>query len=169
MPPDLALAFAVAILGMIGIRTGILPATGAGKMLVTWWPKAFDVFFVLCAIAAALIFVIWALRFSTRAKWISERILHPRVLVLLSGAALRASWPERRPSYGGRNFFESIQMYTTSYIDVERMSWPVARHMAWLFGFYMKAIATDWLTLSSDRGGRGADRASDATGDCCRS
>ena len=140
-------ACAVAILGMIGIRTGILPATGAGKMLATWWPKAFDAFFALCAIAAALILVIWALQFSTRAKWISERILHPRVLVLLSGAALGVLAGTPTILWRAQNFFESIQMYTTSYTDVERMSWPVTRHMAWLFGFFMKAIATDWLTL----------------------
>jgi len=140
-------AFTVAILGMIGIRTGILPGTGAGKMLVTWWPKAFDAFFALCAMAAGLIFVIWALQFSPRTKWLSERILHPRVLILLSGAALGVVVGTPTVLWRAQNFFESIQMYTTSYTDVERMAWPVTRHMAWLFGFFIKAVAADWLTL----------------------
>ncbi len=39
-------------------------------------------------------------------------------------------------------------MYTTSYVDVERMTRPLARRMAWLFGFYMRGIAADWLSLS---------------------
>jgi hypothetical protein len=142
-----AAAFGIAVAGTIGIGTGILPGTGAGKMLVSWWPKAFDAFFVLCAMAAALIFVSWAFQFSSRTKWLSERILHPRVLVLLGGAVLGVLAGTPTILWRPQNFFASIQMYTTTYTDVERMAWPVARHVAWLFGFYMKAVAADWLTL----------------------
>ena len=141
-------AFAIAVAGMIVIGTGILPATTAGKMLLSWWPKAFDAFFVLSAMIAALIFVVWMLQFSARAQWLSERILHRRVLILLGGVALGTLAGTPTVLWRPRNFFESIQMYTTSYTDIERMAWPVARHVAWLFGFYIKAIATDWLTLS---------------------
>ncbi len=65
---------------MIGTR--ILPGTSAGQTLLTWWPKSFDVFFTLGAIAAALIVAIWALQFSRRTAWLSERILQPRIFML---------------------------------------------------------------------------------------
>jgi 4-amino-4-deoxy-L-arabinose transferase-like glycosyltransferase len=144
----LALAFATAIAWIIVIQTGILPGTAAGRMLLTWWPKAFDVFFALCAIAAMLIFAIWALRFSPRTAWLFERLVHPRVFVLLAGAIAGVLAGTPTILWNPRYFFESIQMYTTSYIDVERMAWPLARHLTWLFGFYMRGIATDWLSLS---------------------
>ena len=144
----LGLAIAAAIAGMIGIQTRMLPGTAAGRMLLTWWPKAFDVFFGLCAIMAVLIVVIWSLRFSSRTAWLSERILHPRVFVLLGGAVAGVLAGTPTILWNPRYFFESIQMYTTSYVDIERMAWPLARHVAWLFGFYMRGIATDWLSLS---------------------
>jgi len=142
----LALAFAVAIAGMIG--TGILPGTAAGHRLLSWWPKAFQVFFALCAIAEVLIAATWGLRFSRRTAWLAERILHPRVLILAAGSIAGVLAGTPTILWRAENFFESIQMYTTSYIDVDRMAWPVTRHMAWLFGFYMQGIATDWLSLS---------------------
>jgi hypothetical protein len=95
-----------------------------------------------------LIFVIWALRFSPRTAWLSQRILHPRIFVLLAGAIVGVLAGTPTILWSPRYFFESIQMYTTSYIDVERMGWPLVRHVAWLFGFYMRGIATDWLSLS---------------------
>ncbi len=115
-----ALAFGAAIAGMIGTR--ILPGTGAGKMLLTWWPKAFQVFFGLCAIAAVLIAMIWALRFSQRTAWLGKRILQPRVFLLLAGAVAGVLAGTPTILWRAENFFESIQMYTTSYVDVERIS-----------------------------------------------
>jgi 4-amino-4-deoxy-L-arabinose transferase-like glycosyltransferase len=144
----LAAALVAAAVTMAGIETGVLPGTAAGRKLMAWWPKAFEAFFVLCAIAAAAIVVTWALRFSPRTAWLSERILHPRVFILGAGAALGVLAGTPTILWRPENFFESIQMYTTSYTDVERMAWPVARHLAWLFGFFMKAVATDWLSLS---------------------
>lgn len=143
-----AIVFAGAVAGMAGIGTRILPGTAAGKTLMTWWPKAFDAFFALCAVAAGLILAIWALLLSRRTKWLSERILHPRIFILLAGAMLGVVVGTPTILWRPQNFFESIQMYTTGYTDVERMAWPLARHMAWIFGFYMKAVATDWLTLT---------------------
>ncbi len=105
-------------------------------------------FFTLGAIAAALIVAIWALQFSRRTAWLYERILQPRVFILLAGSIAGVLAGAPTILWRAQSFFESIQMYTTSYVDVERMTWPVARHMAWLFDFYMRGVATDWLSLS---------------------
>jgi len=144
----LAFTFAGAVAAIAAIRSGILPRSPAGRALLAWWPKALDDFAILLALGAALIFTVWVLARWQRTAWIGERILHPRMGVLLAGSIAGAVAGTPTILWRQQNFFESIQMYTTSYTDVERMGWPLAKHFAWLFEYYLKAIAPDPLSTA---------------------
>jgi len=143
-----AFAFAAALAAMGAIKAGLPLKTSAGKAMIEWWPKAFDAMFTMCFGAAMLIAAIWALGRIRATAWIAERAFHPRVFLTIGAtiAGVLAGTPTVlwRP----RGFFDSIQMYTTAYVDVDRMSWPVARHLAWIFSFYLKAMADDKLSLT---------------------
>lgn len=145
---SLAFAFAAALAALAAIRLQVVQRTAAGAALVTWWPKAFDAFFMLFALTAAVILAIWVLARWRSTATLAGRILHPRMLVLVGAAIGGVILGTPTMLWRAQNFFESVQMYTTSYTDVERMRWPLAKHLAWLFEYYMKAVATDPLSLA---------------------
>lgn len=137
----LAAAFAGVLLAIAGIKTRFLPHTTRGRMLAEVWPKSFDTLVTLCAMLALLLLVIWIFR--------PARVFHPRLLVLAAGITVAFFSGNPAILWRPQQFFESVQMYTTTYIDLERRSWPFARHAEWLFTFYIHHIAPDtiWLIL----------------------
>ena len=69
----------------------------------------------------------WALALWRKTAWLSERILHPRVFLLAAGSVVGVLAGTPTILWRPRYFFEAVNMYTTTYLDVDRMSWPVAK------------------------------------------
>ncbi len=149
----LSIAFILAVAGTIAIKSGYLRGTSEGSMLTEMWPEGFDALYRLCLIAAVLIAGLFALEVWKRTRTVADRLLHPRVFVLSCGmiCGFLAGTPtvlwRRAP------LAHSIHFYTTQYLDFERMSWPLARHMGWLVRFYLRTVAPDNFSLILIAGG----------------
>lgn len=139
---------AAAVAGMIGIKTQILPHSSIGRELTGWWPEAFESLFGLLLIAAIAVAAIFAMELTPWTRRFAGRILEPRVFLLACGAVVGVVMGTPTILWRAQSFFLSVGMYTTGYLDVDRMGWPVLKHMAWLFDFYMRAVASDFISLS---------------------
>jgi len=141
-------AFAGAIAAMIGIKTGLFAATAWGKALTAIWTRAFPDLFVLCAVCAAVPAAIWAMRYTRQTAWLAARLSHPRMLMLTAGTVAGVLIGTPTMLWNAPALFASIQGYTTTYLDRDRLSWPLLQHLAFLFSYYMKVIAADKLSLT---------------------
>lgn len=143
----LAAGFAVALAAAIASGTGYLAATKFGLEVERWWPHAFRALYPLFLAACVLIGLIWLLHRISRTRRFADRILHPGLLVLFSGCA--AGFLVGTPTIIRQNryFLQSIAFYTTAYKDMNRVSWPLLKNVAWFVNYYLRVIAPDNLSL----------------------
>jgi hypothetical protein len=142
----LAACFCAAILVSVAMRT-FLPRTGFGQNLTTWWPLAFSSLSRLMLLAAVVIAAIWILDRLRFAQPLTRRVLHPSVFALFGGCAagLLAGMPTVLWQY--QYLFQSINMYSTSYLDLERKTWPLLKNISWFLKYYVQLIAPDALSM----------------------
>jgi Dolichyl-phosphate-mannose-protein mannosyltransferase len=139
--------FVAALVAMAGIRSGVLERTSAGRAILSWWPKAFGVFFVLFGLGAALIALVWMFERWHATAWLAGRVLHPRMFLLASSTILGFFAGTPTILWQPRYFIGSIQMYTTQYIDGDHVGWPLMGKMLRLAKYYLTGVASDPLTL----------------------
>ena len=141
-------AFACAILVVIVIRTGYLPATYLGRGLAHWWPNVFRALSPLLLVVAALILLLWIMSLLSWTRPLADRFMHPRLMVLLAGCCVGFLLGTPTLLWQYRYMLQSINMYTVNYIDPERMNWPLLKNVSWFVTFYLKLIAPDVLSLT---------------------
>ncbi len=142
-----AAAFAVAVAAVITIKTGHLPGTYLGRGLTTWWPKAFVTLTPLFVLVAVLVVILWMTTLLPWTRAVAARFTHPRLMVLIAGYGVGLLMGVPTLLWQYRYFLQSINMYTVSYIDRERMTWPLLKNVRWFLSFYLKAIAPDRWSL----------------------
>ena len=144
----LALSFLGACAGAILIKTGYLPNSVRGRILTTIWGNAFGTLYSLALLGAIACAVLLMIHRIPRMQWLARRVQHPRMLVLAAGvcAGCLAGTPTilREPGY----FFQSINSYSTTYFDLDRMNWPLLQNVTWYLKFYLRLIAPDYLTMT---------------------
>jgi hypothetical protein len=138
----------------VGLHTVHLSQWSSGRAFLALWPDRLQGFYSLLsslyplmitmAEAAALIWILWVIPF-TRKTLLS--VLNPQVLTLAAGfvSGVLAGTPTLL--WQIKYFLQSIHMYSSSYYDLDRKTWPLFKNIVWFVRFYLKTIAPDYVSL----------------------
>jgi hypothetical protein len=99
-------------------------------------------------IGAVAIAVLWILTLFSVKRPLADRFMHPSILVLMAGcgAGFLLGTPTILWQY--RYLLQSINAYTTSYLDFDRAAWPLLKNIGWFLNYYMRLIAPDRMSMA---------------------
>jgi dolichyl-phosphate-mannose-protein mannosyltransferase len=144
----LRFTFASACAGAIAVKTGYLPNSPWGQLLITIWPKAFGTLYAFALFVAALAAALLLVHRIPGMRWFADRVQHPRILLLAMGCCVGCLVGTPTILWQPGYFFQSINSYSTTYFDLDRANWPLLQNIAWYLKFYLNLIAPDYLTMA---------------------
>ena len=77
-----------------------------------------------------------------------RRFTQAGILALLGGSALGCLAGTPTIFLGYSYYLASVNMYTFTYYDLDRIGWPLFKNIKWFVNYYLHLIAPDYLTMA---------------------
>jgi 4-amino-4-deoxy-L-arabinose transferase-like glycosyltransferase len=143
----LLIVFTLGVPILIAIQAVCIERNGTIKRIIQSYPKTFAALYSYLFVAATAIGAGWILHMMSRAKPIMDRLLHPRVFLLMAGCCTGFLVGNPTILWQSKYFLQSQEMYRSAYLDLDRTAWPLLKNILWYTWFYLRVVAPDNLSL----------------------